>query len=89
MGAALCVTDGSHQGFKGDGFAGASQVDTVNKSMVLSWQVTAATLASGAASSGRGATTEIFAPIQGFFAVARAEDLVIQVCCPFSGSHMA
>lgn len=54
-------------------------MDTVKKSMVLSWQVTADTLASGAASGGRGATTEVFAPIQGFFTVATAADLLIQV----------
>ena len=55
------------------------QVDLVNKVMTLSWQVTADTLASGAASGGRGATTEVFAPVQGFFAVASVARLSIQV----------
>lgn len=55
------------------------QVDLVNKVMTLSWQVTAATLASGAASGGRGATTVVFAPVQGFFAVSSVARLSIQV----------
>lgn len=48
--------------------------------MQLSWEVTDATLAAGAASGGRGATTVLFAPVQGFFAVPHAEQLDIQVC---------
>ena len=56
-----------------------AQVDTTAKVVTLSWQVTADTLAAGAASGGRGATTEVFAPVQGFFAVPSLEQLSIQV----------
>jgi hypothetical protein len=57
------------------------QVDLENKVMTLSWQVSAGTLAAGAGSGGRGATTEVFAPVQGFFAVSSVTRLSIQVRC--------
>ncbi len=60
-----------------------AQVDSIEKVMQLSWEVTAATLAAGAASGGQGATTIIFAPVQGFFAVPKASQLDIQVLVPF------
>jgi hypothetical protein len=55
------------------------QVDTIKKVLELSWEVTTQTLAAGAASGGRGATTVIFAPVQGFFAVRTIAQLSIQV----------
>nr|QOL01077.1 putative extracellular protein CSOL_010 [Pseudococcomyxa simplex] len=61
------------------GIPGQFKVDSIDKVMQLSWEVTDATLAAGAASGGRGATTVLFAPIQGFFAVPHAEQLDIQV----------
>ena len=65
-----------------------AQVNTTAKVMTLTWQVTADTLAAGAASGGRGATTEVFAPVQGFFTVPSVEQLSIQVgACSESVSY--
>ena len=54
------------------------QMDSKYRVLDLSWQVTSAALAQGS----RGATTEIFAPVQGFFQVATVSDLHITVSSP-------
>ena len=54
-------------------------MDTVERVMTLTWEVTEQSLAAGASSGGRGATTVIFAPVQGFFAVRTIAQLNIQV----------
>ncbi|CAL8464543.1 g4078 [Coccomyxa elongata] len=76
------------------GNPGQFKVDSIEKVMQLSWEVTTATLAAGAASGGQGATTVIFAPVQGFFAVPKASQLDIQVTpangltCSFSSDWL-
>jgi hypothetical protein len=55
-------------------------VDAGAKSVSLSWEVVGATLAAGAASGGQGATTVVFAPLQGFFGASSAAQLRILVC---------
>lgn len=56
-----------------------AQVDAAAKKVTLSWEVTGATLAAGAGSNGVGATTVVFAPLQGFFGVSSPSQLDIQV----------
>lgn len=48
--------------------------------MALTWEVTAATLALRAAHGSAAATTEVFAPAQGFFGVATPAQVAVQVC---------
>ena len=51
------------------------QIDSKYRVLDLDWVVTDAALSQGS----RGATTEIFAPVQGFFQVATVSDLQIKV----------
>ena len=51
------------------------QIDSKYRRLDMNWLVTDAALAQGS----RGATTEVFAPVQGFFQVATAADLQITV----------
>jgi len=62
------------------------QIDSKYKYLDFAWEVTAAAAAQG----GRAATTEIFAPVQGFFQVPTVQDLQIDVS-PFTchASHPA
>ena len=55
------------------------QVNVLGRTLEYTWEVTDAAMASGAISGGLGATTEIFAPIQGFFHVASLAQLDLQV----------
>ena len=54
------------------------QIDSKYRTLDLNWQVTSAALAQGS----RGATTEVFAPVQGFFQVPTVSDLQITVSPP-------
>ena len=54
------------------------QIDSKYRYLDLNWVVTDAALAQGA----RGATTEIFAPVQAFFQVSTVSDLQITVSPP-------
>ena len=56
------------------------QVNAGNKTVELSWEVTADTLALRAEHGSKAATTEVFAPAQGFFGVATPEQVKVQVC---------
>lgn len=51
------------------------QIDSKFRRLNMNWVVTSAALSQDA----RGATTEIFAPVQGFFQVANVADLQITV----------
>lgn len=58
----------------------AVQMDSKYRIVEMHWVVTVAALAQGT----RGATTEIFAPVQGFFQVPTVADLKIDVSAPAS-----
>ena len=47
---------------------------------MVSWEVTAATLALRATYGAQAATMELFAPAQGFFGVATPAQVAVQVC---------
>ncbi|CAL5220637.1 g2681 [Coccomyxa viridis] len=57
------------------GTPGTFKIDSKYRVLDLDWVVTDAALSQGS----RGATTEIFAPVQGFFQVATVSDLQIKV----------